>query len=131
MRKAPHDKVSAFRNPLQFARSYFEFERHATTFYTEIVAGASTYLSLSYIFILNPTILGEAGINPTAVLFATVVASAIATFFMGAWAKLPFAVAPGLEMNGFFTFVICKGMGFSWQQALAVVFLSGIVNVIF
>ena len=116
---------------LTFIRDYFEFDRHKTTFTIEIFAGIATYLSLSYIFIVNPVILGHTGINPSAVLFATVVASTISTIFMGLWAKLPFAVAPGLEMNGYFSFVICGLIGLNWSQALTVVLCSGILNVFF
>lgn len=110
--------------------TYFEFDRFNTNLQTEFIAGLSTYLSLAYIFILNPAILSTAGIDPSAVLFATVIASGLATIAMGLWAKLPFAVAPGLEMNGFFAFVVCGTMGLSWQQGLGTVFISGILCVL-
>jgi AGZA family xanthine/uracil permease-like MFS transporter len=110
---------------------FFEFGRHETTIYTEVVAGVSTFLALAYIFVVNSAILGQSGIDPRAVLFATVVASFLGTLFMGLWAKLPFAVAPGLEMNGLFSFVACKEMGLTWQQGLAIVFMSGVLNVVF
>jgi adenine/guanine/hypoxanthine permease len=116
---------------LDSVRTYFEFERHRTSFVTEILAGITTYLSLSYIFVVNPTILSKAGMNPSAVLFATVVASAAATVLMGLWAKLPFAVAPGLEMNGYFALIICGTLNLHWTQGLTVVLLSGVLNVVF
>lgn len=111
--------------------SYFEFERYKTTFNTEVVAGISIYLSLAYIFIVNPAIISKSGINPSAVLLATVVISALSTIAMGLWAKLPFAVAPGLEMSGFFAFVVVGTLHMSWQQALGTVFFSGVLCVIF
>src|SRR5579872_5173009 len=111
--------------------SYFEFDRYKTTFNTEVVAGISIYLSLAYIFIVNPAILSKSGINPSAVLLATVVISALSTLAMGLWARLPFAVAPGLEMSGFFAFVVVGTLHMSWQQALGTVFFSGVLCVIF
>ena len=110
---------------------YFKFEKYDTTLNTEIVAGISIYLSLAYIFIVNPAILSKSGIDASAVLFATVVVSSLATIAMGVWGKLPFAVAPGLEMNGFFAFVVCGTLQMTWQQGLGAVFLSGILCLIF
>ncbi|MDX1974361.1 MAG: NCS2 family permease [Rickettsiales bacterium] len=109
---------------------YFELEKFGTTIRTEIIAGISTYLSLAYIFIVNPAILSQAGIEPQSALFATAVAASLATLAMGLWANLPFAVAPGLTMNSYFVFVVCQKMGFSWQQGLATVFISGVLCVI-
>lgn len=106
---------------------YFELDRYGTTIRTEIIAGVATYLSLAYIFIVSPAILSQAGIDPVAVLFATAMVSAIATLVMGLWANLPFAVAPGLTMSSYFAFVVCAKMGFTWQQALAAVFVSGVL----
>jgi AGZA family xanthine/uracil permease-like MFS transporter len=112
---------------------YFDFAKYGTNFQTEILAGVSTYLSLSYIFIVNPAILSNSGISASAALFATVVASSLATIAMGLWARLPFAVAPGLEMNGFFAFVVCgtAAMGLTWQQGLGTVFISGLLCIFF
>jgi AGZA family xanthine/uracil permease-like MFS transporter len=115
----------------EFLERYFEFDRHKTRFVTEIVAGATTYISLSYIFILNPVVLGSAGMPGAGVLLATVVVSALATLVMGLWAKLPFAVGPGLEMNGYFAIVICGIMKMPWQEALGIVCLSGLFNLVF
>jgi AGZA family xanthine/uracil permease-like MFS transporter len=98
------------------------------------LAGISVFLSLSYIFVVNPAILADAGMDKSAVFFATVVASSLATLFMGIWARLPFVLAPGLEMNAFVAYVIvgvgATGMGLSWQQALGIVFWSGIIFMI-
>src|SRR6185437_7771402 len=111
-------------------RSHFELEKYGTNLRTEILAGMSTYLSLAYIFIVNPTILAKANMDPSAVLFATVCASTVATLVMGFWANLPFAVAPGLSMNGFFAFVVCGILGETWQQGLGTVFISGLLCVL-
>ena len=109
---------------------FFEFNRHGTNFKTEILAGLSTFLALSYIFVVNPSILAEAGMNKSMVLFATIIASFLATFFMGVWAKKPFVLAPGMEMNAYVAFFVVIGLGFSWQEALGAVFWSGILFMI-
>lgn len=109
---------------------YFKFEDYNTNIRKEFIAGLSTFLSLSYIFIVNPSILGQAGMNPNAVLFATIIASAFATLLMGFWARKPFVLAPGMEMNAYVAFFVIIGLGFSWQQGLGAVFWSGIIFMI-
>ena len=96
----------------------------------EILAGISTFLSLSYIFVVNPAILAEGGMDKSAVLFATITASALATIAMALWARLPFAVAPGMEMNSYVAFFVIGSLGLSWQQAMGAVFWSGVIFVI-
>ena len=113
-----------------FLDHYFKLDELQTNVRTEIIAGLSTYLSLAYILVLNPAILGHAGMDTSAILFATAIASGAATLAMGLWAKLPFAVAPGLEMSGFFAFSVCGTLGLTWQQALGTVFWSGILCII-
>ncbi|GAB5398967.1 MAG: NCS2 family permease [Aureisphaera sp.] len=108
-------------------KTYFEFARHKANFRTEVIAGVSTFLALSYIFVVNPAILSEGGINKSAALFATIVISAISTFVMGVWAKKPFALAPGLEMNSYVVYFLIIGLGVSWQAGLGAVFWSGIL----
>ena len=110
---------------------YFSITERGSNIRTELIAGLSTYLSLAYIFVVNPAILHNAGIPIEAVLFATIVASGLATLVMGLWPKLPFALAPGLEMNGFFAFTVCGTMGLSWQSALGAVFWSGLLCILF
>lgn len=112
---------------LTAVRKRYEFDRLNTTLTTEIVAGISLFLSLSYIFIVNPSILSQAGIPSGAVFFATVLASGLSTLAMGFYARLPFALAPGLEANGFFTFVVVATLGFTWQEGLGIVFWSGLL----
>lgn len=110
--------------------TYFSFKERGTNFKTEITAGISTFLALSYIFVVNPAILSEGGMNKSAVLFATVITSALATLAMGLWAKKPFALAPGLEMNSYVVYYVIIALGFSWQNALGIVFWSGMLFMI-
>ncbi len=105
----------------------YKFAELGTDWPTEVVAGVTLFMSLSYIFIVNPAILSEAGIPSGAVFFATVLASGLATLVMGFYARLPFALAPGLESNGFFTYVVVATLGFTWQEALGLVFWSGLM----
>jgi adenine/guanine/hypoxanthine permease len=109
---------------------YFAIEAKGSSLQTEVLAGLSTFLSLSYIFVVNPAILAQAGMNKSAVLFATIITSGVATILMGMWARLPFAVAPGMEMNAYVAFFVVGAMGFSWQQALGAVFWSGVLFLI-
>lgn len=107
--------------------SWFEITKRKTNIRTEVLAGISTYLSLAYIFIVNPAILAKADMPISGVFFATVIASGLATVAMGIWARLPFALAPGLEMNGFVAFVVVGALHLTWQQALGAVFWSGVL----
>lgn len=106
---------------------YFAIAERHSTVRRELMAGLATFLSVCYIFVVSPSILSASGIEPQAAFFATAVAATLATLAMGLWANLPFAVAPGLTMSSYFSFVVVKQMGFTWQQALATVFLSGIL----
>lgn len=115
---------------LEKLNSYFKIEELGSSWRIELLAGLSTFLSLAYIVIVNPAILSEAGMDKSFVLFATVLASAGAMFLMGGWARQPFALAPGLEMNAYVAFVVVGAMGFGWQQALGAVFWSGVIFLI-
>ncbi len=108
----------------------FKIEELGSTFRIEVLAGISTFLSLSYIFVVNPSILAEAGIDKSVAFFATVVISSFATIAMGLWANKPFSLAPGLEMNAYIAFVVVGTLGFVWQDALGAVFWSGILMLI-
>jgi adenine/guanine/hypoxanthine permease len=110
--------------------NFFEFSKHKTNFKTEIIAGVSIFMALSYIFIVNPAILSEGGFNASSVLFATIITSFIATLVMGLWAKKPFVLAPGMEMNAYVSFFVIGVLGFTWQQSLGAVFWSGIIFII-
>ncbi len=110
--------------------NYFGFTKIGSTWRIEILAGLSTFLSLSYIFVVNPAILAEAGISKSIVFFATVIISSLATIIMGLWANKPFSLAPGLEMNAYIAFVVVGTLGFVWQDALGAVFWSGVLMLI-
>jgi adenine/guanine/hypoxanthine permease len=99
-------------------------------FKVEFLAGLSTYMTLSYIFILNPVLLSKTGIDVSAAFFATVVSAAISTIIMGVWANLPFAVAPAPSITTFFVSYVCLKLGLSWQAALASAFLSGVLSIL-
>ena len=109
---------------------FFEITKHGSTWKTEVLAGISTFLALSYIFVVNPAILSAAGMNKSVVFFATVIGSVIATLAMGLWANKPFAVAPGLEMNAYVAYVVVAVLGFTWQGAMGAVFWSGVLTVL-
>jgi adenine/guanine/hypoxanthine permease len=105
----------------------FHLQASGSDVATELRAGVATFLTMAYIIVVNPTILAEGGMPFAGVLFATVLVSAASSILMGLVANLPFAVAPGMGINAFFTFSIVLGMGVPWQTALGAVFLSGIV----
>ncbi len=97
---------------------------------TEVIAGITTFVTMAYIIFVNPNILGSTGMDPGAVLVATCLAAALGTFIMGLLANYPFAQAPGMGLNAFFAYTICGSMGYSWQAALAAVFISGLVFIL-
>lgn len=109
---------------------HFEFVKRKTNLKTEILAGLSTFLALSYIFIVNPAILSEGGMNKSMVLFATIVASGVSTLLMGIFANAPLVLAPGLEINAYVAYYVIGQLGFAWQQALGAVFWSGAIFII-
>jgi len=109
---------------------YFEFEGLGTNWRTEILAGVTTFLTMAYIIFVNPSILQEAGMPFTAVVAATCLSAGLGSLLMGAWARYPIALAPGMGLNAYFTYVVVKGMGLPWQVALGAVFLSGLLFVL-
>lgn len=108
---------------------FFKLKEHGTTVSTEVVAGITTFFAMAYIIFVNPQMLGETGMPTGAVFLATIIASIIGTLIMGLFANVPYAQAPGMGLNAFFTYTVCFGLGFTWQQALAMVFLCGLINV--
>ncbi len=104
---------------------FFGLTENRTTVRTEIVAGVTTFLAMSYIVLVNPQILGAAGMDKGAVFVATCLASAGATLFMALYANYPLALAPGMGMNAYFAFTVVQGLHYSWQVALGAVFISG------
>lgn len=109
---------------------FFKLKEHGTTVPTEIMAGFTTFFTMVYIIFVNPSILSATGMPWGAVFLATIIAAAIGTLVMGLFANVPYAQAPGMGLNAFFTYTVCFGLGFSWQQALAMVFLCGVLNII-
>jgi adenine/guanine/hypoxanthine permease len=108
-----------------FLDRYFKLAEHGTTIRTELIAGLTTFLTMVYILFVNPQILGAAGMDKGAVFVATCIASAVSTLVMGLYANYPIALAPGMGLNAFFAFTVVLGYKYTWQQALAGVFLSG------
>jgi AGZA family xanthine/uracil permease-like MFS transporter len=106
---------------------YFEFKQLGTDWRTEILAGLTTFMTMAYIVFVNPAILHEAGMPLAAVTAATCISAAIGSLLMGAFARYPIALAPGMGLNAYFTYTVVKGMGVAWQTALGAVFISGVV----
>src|ERR1700687_4593407 len=108
----------------------FQLSLNCTSVRTEIIAGATTYLTMAYIVFVNPVILAAAGMDRGAVFVATCLASALATLLMALLGNYPFALAPGMGMNAYFTYSVVKGLHYSWEVALGAVFLSGFLFLI-
>ncbi|MDB5433515.1 MAG: guanine permease [Caulobacter sp.] len=104
----------------------FRLSEHGTSVRTEVLAGATTFLTMAYIVVVNPSILGLTGMPVAAVAAATCVAAGVGSILMGLFANYPIALAPGMGLNAYFTFTVVKGMGVPWQTALACVFISGV-----
>ncbi len=110
--------------------NYFQFDKFNTNFKTEVLAGITTFLATMYIIVVNPSILGNAGMPFSGVLTATILVSAFSSIAMGIYAKNPIVIAPGMGLNAFFTFSVVLGMGIDWRVALGAVFWSGIVFIL-
>jgi len=109
-------------------QEYFKLEQNKTSIQTEITAGITTFLTMAYIIVLNPIILADGGFDYGGVFVATIVATAAACFIMGLYAKTwPIGLAPGMGINAFIAYGVCKGMGYSPQVALGAVFISGVI----
>lgn len=109
---------------------FFKLSEKGTNVRTEILAGLTTFLTMSYIIFVNPAILAKAGMDAEAVLVATCISAAIGTLLIGLLANFPFAQAPGMGLNAFFVFTVVLTLGYTWQQALGIVFLSGILFIL-
>ncbi len=109
---------------------FFRLKDNNTTVRTEVVAGITTFMTMAYILAVNPLILKDAGMNPGGVFVATALAAAIATIIMAVYAKHPFALAPGMGLNAFFTYTVVMDYGFTWQEALFAVLLEGIIFIL-
>ena len=102
---------------------FFKLKEHGTNVKTEIIAGLTTFFAMAYIIFVNPSYLSATGMDHTAVLVATCLSAAIGCFLTAFLANVPFAQAPGMGLNAFFTYSVCMGMGYTWQQALTIVLL--------
>ncbi len=109
---------------------FFKLKENGTTFSTEVMAGLTTFFTMAYIIAVNPSVLSQSGMEWGAVFLATIIASIIGTLVMGLFANVPYAQAPGMGLNAFFVYTVCFGLGFTWQQALSMVFICGIFNII-
>ena len=139
------------QNQESFLESFFKLKENNTNVKTEVLAGITTFITMAYIIFVNPTILMQAGMNSkhllgdaavkaglssindpvvASVFAATCIAAAIGTLVMALYANLPFAQAPGMGLNAFFTYSVCLTLGYTWQQALAAVFVSGVLFII-
>ncbi len=109
---------------------FFKLKAHGTNVSTEVIAGITTFFAMAYIIFVNPSILSQTGMPSGAVFLATIFAAVAGTLVMALFANVPYAQAPGMGLNAFFTYTVCFGLGFTWQQALAMVFLCGLINVL-
>ena len=108
----------------------FKLKKNNTTVKTEVVAGITTFMTMAYILAVNPSILGDAGMDPNAVLLATCIASFIGTMLMAFMANMPFALSAGMGLNAYLAYTVVLGQGISWQVALFAVFIEGIIFII-
>jgi AGZA family xanthine/uracil permease-like MFS transporter len=111
---------------MEYLEYYFDFRSLGANWRTEITAGLTTFATMSYIILVNPSILRETGMPYQGVLAATCLCAALGSILMGGLARYPIALAPGMGLNAYFTYTVVKGMGVSWQVALGAVFLSGV-----
>ena len=110
--------------------NFFHLKQNKTTPMTEVMAGLTTFFAMSYILFVNPQVLSQTGMPAQAVFLATIIASAVGTLVMGLFANVPYALAPGMGLNAFFTYTVVFALGFSWQEALALVFICGVINIL-
>ena len=110
--------------------SYFQLSAHGTNVRTEVIAGITTFLTMAYIIFVNPQILATTGMDQNAVFVATCVAAALGSAIMGFYANWPIAMAPGMGLNAFFAFTVVGTLGYTWQQGLGAVFISGCIFLI-
>lgn len=109
---------------------FFHLKENGTKLSTEIIAGLTTFFAMSYIIVVNPGILEQAGMEWGAVFLATIISAIVGTLVMGLVANVPYAQAPGMGLNAFFVYTVCFGLDFTWQQALSMVFICGVLNIV-
>ena len=108
----------------------FKLKENNTNVKTEVIAGITTFMTMAYILAVNPNILSAAGMDRGAVFTATAAASFLGTLFMALFANYPFALAPGMGLNAYFAYTVVLQMGYSWQVALAAVFIEGVIFIL-
>ena len=108
----------------------FKLKQNGTTVGKEVIAGLTTFFAMAYIIVVNPGLLSQAGMEWGAVFLATIISAIIGTLIMGLVANVPYAQAPGMGLNAFFVFTVCFTLKFTWQQALSMVFICGLINII-
>lgn len=109
---------------------FFKLKENGTNVSTEIMAGVTTFFAMAYIIVVNPSILSKAGMEWGAVFLATIISAIVGTLIMGLVANVPYAQAPGMGLNAFFVYTVCFGLQFTWQQALSMVFVCGLINIL-
>lgn len=109
---------------------FFNLKKYNTNVRTEVTAGITTFFTMAYIIFVNPQVLKITGMNVQAVFVATIIAAVVGTLVMAFFANVPYALAPGMGLNAFFTYTVCGIMGFTWQQGLAMVLVCGLINII-
>ena len=115
---------------MNLLNAYFGFDRHGTTLSREVVAGLTTFTTMSYIVVVNPAILAAAGIPEGPSFVATVLVAVAGCYLMALYANRPFAIAPYMGENAFIAFTVCKMLGFAWQTALAAIFIAGVLFIL-
>lgn len=108
---------------------FFKLKENGTTVSREVMGGITTFFAMAYIITVNPTLLSESGMEWGAVFLATIIASIAGTLVMALFANVPYAQAPGMGLNAFFVYTVCFALGFTWQQALSMVFICGLLNI--
>ena len=107
----------------------FKLKENGTTVSTEVMAGITTFFAMAYIIAVNPNTLSQAGMEWGAVFLATIISAVVGTLIMGLVANVPYAQAPGMGLNAFFVYTVCFQLQFTWQQALSMVFICGLINI--
>ena len=108
---------------------FFHLKENGTNVSTEITAGLTTFFAMSYIIVVNPMILSQTGMPKGGVFLATIIAAIIGTLVMGLFANVPYAQAAGMGLNAFFTYTVCFGLHFTWQEAMCMVFLLSLIHI--
>ncbi|MFS1663300.1 NCS2 family permease [Streptococcus sp. zg-JUN1979] len=108
----------------------FKLKEHGTDVKTEVTAGLTTFFAMSYILFVNPAMLAQTGMPAQGVFLATIIGAVAGTLMMAFYANIPYAQAPGMGLNAFFTYTVCGSLGYSWQEALAMVFLCGVISIV-